>query len=220
MAKIRWSNIGGQQVSQLLLGDMYQFEYETTLADKYFDAFPLIFILRRNKVSSQGEKYFEGINFHYYDLPRRISLFRTLSRFFTNKVITDEEEDDDELDRVINKITDTRTSSKTLAARIESLRDDREKDELARAMENIPDDTFLRAREFRTICMISRKYRAAKVAYRRYNYDKILSKIVRVPPKKWYEAVVERSQRFFTKDLGKIKGQRVWQETLIKLRRS
>ena len=122
MAKIRWSNIEGQQVSQLLLGDMYQFEYETTLADKYFDAFPLIFILRRNKVNKQGEKYFEGINFHYYDLPRRISLFRTLSRFFTNKVITDEEEDDDEIDGVINEIVSVTTTSKDLASRIELTR--------------------------------------------------------------------------------------------------
>ena len=68
MAKIRWSNIEGQQVSQFYLGDMYQFEYETELADVYFDAFPLVFVLRRNmKNRTTGEKYFEGFNFHVID---------------------------------------------------------------------------------------------------------------------------------------------------------
>ena len=93
-------------------------------------------------------------------------------------------------------------------------------DPLAQAMNKIPDDTVLRAREYRNLVMVSRKFRAAKVAYRRYSVDKIRSKIIRVEPKQWYTAVVERSPRFFTHEQAKIKGQRVWQETLIKLRRS
>ena len=220
MAKIRWSNIEGQQVSQFYLGDMYQFEYETELADFYFDAFPLVFVLRRNmKNRTTGEKYFEGVNFHYYDLPKRIELFRSMSRFFTNKVITDEEEDDDEIDEIINEIVSVTTTSKDLASRIELIKG-RETDPLAEAMSKIPDDTFLKAREYRNIIMVSRKHRAAKLAWRRYNPKKIISKIVKIPPSKWYEAVIERSQRFFTSNMGKIKGQRVWKEQLIKLRRS
>ena len=220
MAKIRWSDIEGQQVSQFFLGEMYQFEYETFEADKYYDAFPVIFVLRRNQKNKvTGEKYIDGINFHYYDLPRRIELFRSMARFFTNKIITDEEEDDNALDEAINKITSVITTSKTLAARMEMLKFG-EKDPIAEAMSKIPEDTILRAREFRNLIMVSRKFRAAKVAYRRYSVDKIRSKIIRVEPKQWYTAVVERSQRFFTKDFAKIKGQRVWQETLIKLRRT
>lgn len=220
MASIRWSNIEGQQASQFYLGDMYQFEYETEVADFYFDAFPLVFVLRRNlKNKTTGEKYFEGVNFHYYDLPKRIELFRSMSRFFTNKVITDEEDDDDDVDEVIKEIIDVKTTSKTLAARLE-LTSDRDKDPLAEAMSKIPEDTFLKAREYRNIIMISRKHRAGKLAWRRYSAKKIISKVVRVPPSKWYEAVVERSQRFFTSNMGKIKGQRVWKEQLIKLRRS
>ena len=223
MAKIRWSNIDGQQVSQFFLGEMYQFEYETFEADKYYDAFPVIFVLRRNqKNRTTGDKYIDGVNFHYYDLPRRIELFRSMSRFFTNKILTDEEEDDDELDNVIGEITKVTTTSKTLSARIEvaEIQNKKIQDPLAQAMNKIPDDTVLRAREYRNLVMVSRKFRAAKVAYRRYSVDKIRSKIIRVEPKQWYTAVVERSQRFFTKDFAKIKGQRVWQETLIKLRRS
>ena len=53
MAKIRWSDIEGQQVSQFFLGEMYQFEYETFEADKYYDAFPVIFVLRRIKKIEQ-----------------------------------------------------------------------------------------------------------------------------------------------------------------------
>ena len=87
MAKIRWSDIEGQQVSQFFLGEMYQFEYETFEADKYYDAFPVIFVLRRNqKNRTTGDKYIDGVNFHYYDLPRRIELFRSMARFFTNKI--------------------------------------------------------------------------------------------------------------------------------------
>ena len=224
MAKIRWSDIEGQQVSQFFLGEMYQFEYETFEADKYYDAFPVIFVLRRNqKNKTTGDKYIDGVNFHYYDLPRRIELFRSMSRFFTNKILTDEEEDDDDLDNVIGEITKVTTTSKTLSARIDTLKHMKNlnmNDPIAKAMSQIPDDTYLRAREYRNLAMVSRKYRAAKVAYRRYSVDKIRSKIIRIEPKQWYAAVVERSQRFFTTDFAKIKGQRVWQETLIKLRRS
>ena len=223
MAKIRWSDIEGQQVSQFFLGEMYQFEYETLEADKYYDAFPLVFVLRRNQKNRKtGDKYIDGGNFHYYDLPRRIELFRTMARFFTNTILTDEEEADDELDTVIEEITKITSSSKTLSSRIEiaEAQNKRIQDPLAQAMSKIPEDTVLRAREYRNLVMVSRKFRAAKVAYRRYSVDKIRSKIIRVEPKQWYAAVVERSQRFFTHEQAKIKGQRVWLETLIKLRRS
>lgn len=208
MAKIRWSKVEGERVSKLYFGNMYYFEYFAKPSVKYFDSFPLVFILGLPQVNEQGEKYIEGVNFHYFHPNERITLFRTMSRFFTNKVITDEDEDDDDLDKMFDRVYDKSTKTEK-----------EEMDELEKAMKNISNDTLLRAREFKKIIFSSRKYRLAKVAFRRYNLNKIQSKIIKILPQQWYDAIVETPQRFFTGNRGKIKGERIWRESLIKSRR-
>lgn len=207
MAKIRWSNVEGEQVGKLYYGNMYYFEYLTS-SPKYFDSFPLIFVLGVPQFNEQGKKYIEGINFHYFHPDERILLFRTMSRFFTNKVITDEDEDDDDLDEMFNRVYDKSTKTEK-----------EEMDELEEAMKKIPDDTVLRAREFKKILFASRKYRLARVAFHRYSLDNIKSKIIKILPKQWYDAIIETPQRFFTGEGAKIKGERIWRESLIKSRR-
>ena len=96
MSKIRWSNVDGVQVSKLFFGNMYYFEYLADVSEIYFDSFPLIFVMGLPKSNDKGKKYVEGINFHHYHPRERISLFRTMSRFFTNNIITDEDEDDND----------------------------------------------------------------------------------------------------------------------------
>jgi hypothetical protein len=208
MAKIRWSEVEGEQVSRLYFGNMYYFEYFTNKEEKYFDSFPLVFILGLPQTNEQGKKYIEGINFHHFHPNVRISLFRTMSRFFTNKVITDEDQDDDKLDELVKRVYDKSTKTEK-----------EEMDELEKAMKKIPNDTLLRAKEFKKIMFSSRKYKFARVAFRRYNLDKIKSKIIKILPQQWYDAIVETPQRFFTGKGGKIKGERIWRESLIKSRR-
>ncbi|MBT4654929.1 MAG: hypothetical protein HOB59_03520 [Gammaproteobacteria bacterium] len=208
MSKIRWSNVDGVQVSKLFFGNMYYFEYLADVSEIYFDSFPLIFVMGLPKSNDKGKKYVEGINFHHFHPRERISLFRTMSRFFTNNIITDEDEDDNDLDEIISKVYDNSTKTK-----------EEEMEELEKSLKKIPNDTLLRAREFKKVMFSSRKYRLARVAFRRYNLNNINSRIIRILPQQWYDAIVETPQRFFTGNRGKIKGERVWRESIIKSRR-
>jgi|TARA_B110000495_G_scaffold199231_1_gene212325 hypothetical protein len=208
MAKIRWSNVEGEQVSKLFFGNMYYFEYLADASEMYFDSFPLIFVMGLPKRNGKGEKYIEGINFHHYHPDERIALFRTMSKFFTNKIVTDDDEDDDDLDKILSSVYDMSVKTET-----------EEMIELERALEKIPNDTVLRAKEFKRIMFAGRKYKLAQIAFRRYNLMKIKDKIIKILPQQWYDAMMETPQRFFTGNREKIKGQRVWRESLIKSRR-
>lgn len=208
MAKIRWSDVEGIQVSKLFFGNMYYFEYLAKRSIKYYDSFPLIFVMGLPKVNERGEKYIEGINFHYFHPNERAVMLRTMGRFFTNKIITEDEEDDDDLDEIISKVYDNSTKTKK-----------EEMDELGEALKNIPNDTMLRAKEFKKIMFKSRKYKLARTAFRRYSLEKIQSRIVKILPQQWYTAIMETPQRFFTGKGGKLKGGRVWRESLIRTRR-
>lgn len=185
MSKLKWTKTKGEKTTKLLLGNLYFFEYITFNSENYFDAFPLIFLLSRNKKNNEGKKYFEGINFHYFEPDVRIQMFRTMSRFFTNNILIDEEKKDIQL-----------------------------------LMEKIPDDTILRAREFRKVIFTMKKYKAFKIAFHRYDFNNIQSGILKISPKQWYEALNEKTQRFFSKDFDKIRSQRIWKESLIRLRRT
>jgi len=117
-------------------------------------------------------------------------------------------EDDNDLDEIISKVYDNSTKTK-----------EEEMEELEKSLKKIPNDTLLRAREFKKVMFSSRKYRLARVAFRRYNLNNINSRIIRILPQQWYDAIVETPQRFFTGNRGKIKGERVWRESIIKSRR-
>jgi len=208
MAKIRWSEVEGRQVSKLFFGNLYYFEYTAEASNAYYDQFPLIFVMGLPKQNSKGEKYIEGINFHYFHPRQRVEMFRTMGRFFSNKIITEEEDDDDDLDEILEKVYDKASQTTTI-----------QMEQLEKALEKIPNDTILRAKEFKRVMFKVRKYRLARIAYRRYSLDKIRSKIVKILPQQWYDAIVETPQRFFTGSGGRMKGQRVWRESIIKTRR-
>tara|TARA_B100000029_G_scaffold763_1_gene934 strand:- start:135 stop:764 length:630 start_codon:yes stop_codon:yes gene_type:complete len=208
MAKIRWSEVEGQQVSKLFFGNLYYFEYYADPSMAYYDQFPLIFVMDLPRINATGQKYIEGINFHYFHPNHRFDLFRTMGRFFTNKIITEEEEDDDDLDEIVKEVYDK--TSKTTSVQLQ---------QLEKALDKIPNDTMLRAKEFKRVMFKVRKYRLARIAYRRYSVDKIVSKIIKILPQQWYDAIAETPQRFFTGSGGKMKGERVWRESIIKTRR-
>ena len=211
MARLKWSKIEGEKVSTLVLGNLYFFEYKTFNSENYFDAFPLIFLLSKRRRNEEGKRYFEGINFHYFEPDIRIQMFRSMSRFFTNNILIDEDEEDDE--------KSDKELEKTQSLLVNKLKDE-EKNNMQILMEKIPDDTILRAREFRKVLFTAKKYRASKIAFRRYDFNNIQSGILKVLPKQWYEALNEKTQRFFSKDFDKIRSQRIWRESLIRLRRT
>ena len=76
--------IEGKTATKLISGKMYFYKYEAT-ATEYYNKFPLIFMLRKRG------SLFEGIDFHYLDLKRRIELFKNMKPYFsTTDVITEE----------------------------------------------------------------------------------------------------------------------------------
>ena len=131
-----------------------------------------------------------------------------MSRFLSNKIVTDEDEDDDDLDKILSSVYDMSVKTQT-----------EEMTKLENALEKIPNDTMLRAKEFKRIMFSSRKYKLSQIAFRRYNLKKIKDKVIKILPQQWYDAIMETPQRFFTGNREKIKGQRVWRESLIKSRR-
>ena len=82
MAKVR--GIEGK-VSPIYFGNMYLYWYvPTDQRSGYFDLFPLVMV---TKVVGSS---FEGINFHYVQMKRRIQLFNLLKPFFTDETLTEE----------------------------------------------------------------------------------------------------------------------------------
>ena len=81
MAKVR--GIEGK-VSPIKFGNMYLYRYvPTDQRSGYFDLFPLVMV---TKVVGSS---FEGINFHYVQMKRRIQLFNLLKPFFTDETLTE-----------------------------------------------------------------------------------------------------------------------------------
>ena len=80
MATLR--KIKGKITSQLISGKMYFYKYKATETE-YYNMFPLIFMLRK-----RGD-LFEGIDFHYLDPERRITLFENMKPYFSTKDITE-----------------------------------------------------------------------------------------------------------------------------------
>jgi len=79
MATLRY--IQGKPTTKLISGKMYLYRYQAE--SKYYNKFPLIFMLRK-----KGD-LFEGIDFHYIDLGRRIELYENMKPFFSTKGITE-----------------------------------------------------------------------------------------------------------------------------------
>ena len=79
MATLRY--IQGKTTTKLISGKMYLYRYQAE--SKYYNKFPLIFMLRK-----KGD-LFEGIDFHYIDLGRRIELYENMKPFFSTKGITE-----------------------------------------------------------------------------------------------------------------------------------
>ena len=76
MATLR--KIKGKITSQLISGKMYFYKYKATETE-YYNMFPLIFMLRKRG------NLFEGIDFHYLDLKRRIELFENMKPYFSTE---------------------------------------------------------------------------------------------------------------------------------------
>ena len=72
--------IQGETTSRLLSGKMYLYKYQAESG--LYNKFPLIFMLRKRG------SLFEGIDFHYIDLGRRIELYENMKPFFSTKGIT------------------------------------------------------------------------------------------------------------------------------------
>jgi len=157
------NKITGERVSILKPGSMYHYKYIADPKEKYFDRFPLVFVIQR-----KGQLV-EGINFHYLDITRRLSLFTLMKRYFT-----------------------------TL---------------------DIEEETLLNARPFKKILLSSRKYRNAKVSYRRYLTPRIASKIIKVNPTEWENAIRLPTEKFIIGTGGKYNKAQVWKTTLIKSRK-
>ena len=76
MATLR--KIEGKTTTRLISGKMYFYRYKATETE-YYNKFPLIFMLRK-----RGD-LFEGIDFHYLDLKRRIELFENMKPYFSTE---------------------------------------------------------------------------------------------------------------------------------------
>jgi hypothetical protein len=71
--------IQGEATSRLLSGKMYLYKYQAESG--LYNKFPLIFMLRKSG------SLFEGIDFHYIDIGRRIELYENMKPFFLRKVL-------------------------------------------------------------------------------------------------------------------------------------
>ena len=61
-----------------------------------------------------------------------------------------------------------------------------------------------------------RKYKLAKVAFKRYNIDSIIAgKIIRIKPEDWDQAILEPVEKFISSRGNKISSKKIWKETLI-----
>ena len=73
------------------------------------------------------------------------------------------------------------------------------------------------ASEFRKRMSKVRKFRPAKIAFKRYNTDNIIAgKIIRIAPEDWDAAIQEPVERFINSKGNKLSSKKIWKETLIK----
>ena len=71
------------------------------------------------------------------------------------------------------------------------------------------------AAEFRKLMVKVRKYRPAKVAFKRYNIESIIAgKIIRIKPEDWDEAIQEPVERFINPKGQKVSSKKIWKEML------
>jgi len=73
--------IEGKPTSTLVSGNMYFYQYIAEPTVAFYDAFPLIFMIRRKGTN------FEGINFHYLSTERRLELFKLMKDFFSTDTV-------------------------------------------------------------------------------------------------------------------------------------
>ena len=71
--------IEGKTATKLISGKMYFYKYKASSKTEYYNKFPLIFMLRKRG------SLFEGIDFHYLDLKRRIELFENMKPYFSTE---------------------------------------------------------------------------------------------------------------------------------------
>lgn len=79
MAKLK--TIEGTSVAGLRSGNMYFFRYEAEPTVPIYDAWPLIFMIRKKGM------LIEGINFHYMGIERRNKLLNEMKPFFNTDLI-------------------------------------------------------------------------------------------------------------------------------------
>jgi len=77
------NKIQGERVNAIFSGNMYYFKYEAELRNKYFDRFPLVFVLRKRG------KLFEGINFHYMYNKYRTDIIENMKNFLDEDQLTE-----------------------------------------------------------------------------------------------------------------------------------
>ncbi len=88
MGIITLRKVQGKQAPRVELGRMYFFRYIPkdldTLGGTYYDRYPMVFVTKRRK------DYFEGINYHHLLIKRRIFLFETMTKYFTDNPIEED----------------------------------------------------------------------------------------------------------------------------------
>ena len=161
MATLR--QIKGKEVTRLIPGKMYIYRYMASSDTKYYNKFPLIFMLRKRK------GLYEGIDFHYLAPKERIKLFENMRPFFSTTDI-------------------------------------------------ITENTILFAKAFQKIIQISKKFRGAKVSFRKYKKDNIKSKIIEVHPADWLLSLEQPAEMFITNAGKKVNSMLVWKDSLVKQR--
>ena len=152
----------GVQTARMLSGNMYFYRYSAEDGNEFYDAFPLIFMLRKRG------NIFEGINFHYLNLTRRRELF----------------------DQVI-KFMDT---------------------------PSIEENSRILVKSYRKIIMMSRSYILGKITLHRYKRSNITSRITRISPENWSDAISSPSERFLIPNGGILSSSRIWRKTFQRIR--
>lgn len=78
----------------------------------------------------------------------------------------------------------------------------------------VESDTRLLVRRFRSLLLVSRKLRDAKIALHRYRIPNMISKVIRVKPENWEFAIKEPVQKFISSSGGRKASAGIWRKTL------
>ena len=74
------------KVKPIIMGNMYVFRYSPiTRVSGYYDLFPLVMITKGIK-----NGVFEGLNFHYMEIKRRLELFEAMRKYFSDNPLTND----------------------------------------------------------------------------------------------------------------------------------